>query len=100
LNKDIIDVNTEIERLKLQKTGGLQAKIDDAKAEINSLCLEKGFVQNIKVIQNPEVSLSPIKPKKKRNVLLAGVVGFTILIFFSFFLEYLQKSQKDREKSV
>ena len=86
--------------LELKQTEGLQAEIDDVKAEIDSLCLEKGFIENIKVIQNPEVSLSPIKPKKKRNVLLAGVVGFMILIFFSFFLEYLQKSQKDREKSV
>jgi uncharacterized protein involved in exopolysaccharide biosynthesis len=91
LNRDIVDVNTEIERLKLEKTEGLQVKIDDLKVQIDRLSLEKGIIKNISMIQNPKVSPWPVRPKKKRNVLLAGVVAFMMMMFLAFFLEYVQK---------
>ena len=91
LNKEIDDIKTEIERLKLQKTEGLQTKIDDTKARIDRLILQKDLIENIKLIQPPEVSPRPIRPKKKLNVILAGFVGSFISIFLAFFIEYLQR---------
>ena len=94
LNKDINDVKTEIERLYLSKTEGLQTGINDINSQINTLNLEKGLVGNIKVIQEPEISLHPVKPKKKQIVLLAGVVALFMFVFLAFFVEYIKNASK------
>jgi len=91
LNKEIADVNISIERLKLQKTEGLQTEIDDSQAKINRLNLEKGLVRNIKLVKPPEVSPVPIRPKIKLNVILTGFVGFFVSIFLAFFIQYIQR---------
>ena len=75
LEKDIEKINTEIERLNLLK----------------------GFVRNIRQIQEPQSSISPIKPKKKLNVTLALAVGFVFSIFIAFFAEYLQGTRSSPE---
>ena len=94
LNKNIDDIKTEIERLNLNKTEGLQTKIDDIKTQINVLNLEKGLISNVKVIQEPEVSLQPVKPKKKQIVLLAGVVALFMFVFLAFFIEYIKNASR------
>jgi len=94
LKKDIDDINTEIDRLKLNKTEGLQAKINDLKLQIDRLSIEEGMIKNVRVIQNPEASISPIKPKKKLIIVLAGVVAFMMMMFLAFFLEYIQKAKR------
>ena len=94
LKKDIDDINTEIDRLKLKKTEGLQAKINDLKLQIDRLRIKEGMIKNIRVIQNPESSIRPIKPKKKLIIVLAGVVAFMMMMFLAFFLEYIQKAKR------
>ena len=49
---------------------------------------------NIRVIDKAEVPKSPVKPKKKRNILLAVIVGLTLGIGTAFFLEYLDNTIK------
>jgi capsular polysaccharide biosynthesis protein len=95
LKKDINDINTEIERSKLKKTEGLQAKINDLKLQIDSLSIEKGMIKNVRIIQDPEASIRPIKPKKRLNILLAGVAAFMMIMFLIFFLEYIQKAKSN-----
>ncbi|MBW2544922.1 MAG: hypothetical protein JRD43_05555, partial [Deltaproteobacteria bacterium] len=68
LSKRIDDIETGIERLNIRKTEGLQTEIDDINVQINALNLEKGLISNIKIIHQPEVSLYPVKPKKKQIV--------------------------------
>ncbi|MDO9528342.1 MAG: Wzz/FepE/Etk N-terminal domain-containing protein [Syntrophales bacterium] len=94
LRTKINNIRTEIEKLKLQKTEGLQAKIDDIKTQISVLTSEKENISNVKVVQNPEVSSSPVKSKKKQVVLLATVVGLFFFIFLAFFIEYIRKASK------
>ena len=94
LSKSMDDIKTGIERLNLNKTEGLQTKIDDINAQINKLNLEKGLISNIKVIQEPEVSLYPVKPKKKQIVLLAGFASLFMFTFLAFFLEYIRNASK------
>jgi LPS O-antigen subunit length determinant protein (WzzB/FepE family) len=94
LKKDIDDINTEIDRLKLKKTEGLQAKINDLKLQIDRLRIKEGMIKNIRVIQNPESSIRPVKPKKKLIIVLAGVVAFMMMMFLAFFLEYIQKAKR------
>ncbi|MBA7662511.1 hypothetical protein ES703_70540 [subsurface metagenome] len=115
LDKDIININTEIERaklrkteglqakinnisteivrLKLEKTEGLQTKIDDIKVDIDRLSLQKDLIENIRLIQEPQSSIYPIKPKKKLNTALAFVVGLFISVVLAFFVEYLKKAK-------
>ena len=74
-----------------RQLGWLMVKIERMKSEIETLKIEKESIENIKLIQKPQSSLYPIKPKKKLNVMLAFVIGFFISIFLAFFLEYLQR---------
>lgn len=53
---------------------------------------------NIRIIDRAEVPVSPIKPKKKRNILLAVVVGLTLGIGLAFLLEYLDNTIKFPEE--
>ena len=94
LNKNTDDIKTGIERLKLGKTEGSQIKINDINAQINTLNLKKGLISNIKVIQEPEASLHPVKPKKKKIVLLATVVALFMFIFLAFFIEYIKNATR------
>ncbi len=50
-----------------------------------------------RVIGGVKAGKTPVKPKKKRNVMLAGVVGLMMSLFLAFFLEYLGKVM-EREK--
>jgi len=95
LKKDIDDINTEIDRLKLKKTEGLQAKINDLKLQIDRLSIEEGMIKNVRVIQDPEASIRPIKPRKTLIIVLAGVVAFMMMIFLAFFVEYIQKAKSN-----
>ena len=99
LNKTINNIKIEIERLKLNKTEGLQTSIDDIKAEINTLNLEKGIISNIKVIQEPEVSLHLVKPKKKQIVLLTTVVALFMAVFLAFFIEYIKNATRSTKQT-
>ena len=47
---------------------------------------------NLKIIDRAEASISPIKPKKKRNILLAIIVGLAMGTGMAFFLEYMDDS--------
>ena len=83
-----------MEKKTENKIDKLSKNINDIKAQINTLNLEKGLISNIKVIQEPEVSLHPVKPKKKQIVLLGGVVGLFFFVFLAFFIEYIKNASK------
>jgi len=87
LSNQINDIRTKKEIASM--------KIENLKIQIDRLDLEKSIIKNIKIIQNPEVSLRSIKPKKRLNVLLAGVVAFMIMMFLAFFLEYIRKTKNN-----
>jgi len=74
-----------------KQLGELMAKIEEMKSEMETFKIKKNSIENIRLIQPPQSSIYPIKPKKKLNVMLAFVIGFFISIFLAFFLEYLQK---------
>jgi len=93
LSRNIDDVKTEIERLNLKKTESLQAKIDDIKAKIDALNMTKRLISTTKVIQKPQASLYPVKPKKKLNIAISLILGLFFMTFLAFFLEYLKESK-------
>jgi len=80
-------LNAEIAALESQKSYILE--------EIKNLEFKKNYVQNIQILQPPKSSLSPVKPKKKLNVLLASVVGLFLTVFLAFFIEYVSKHRNN-----
>ncbi|MBE9546107.1 MAG: hypothetical protein IMF10_01265, partial [Proteobacteria bacterium] len=93
LSNQVYDLRTR-EKKTENEIDKLNKNIDDINAQINTLNLKKGLISNIKIIQEPEVSLYPVKPKKKQIVLLAVVVGLFFSIFLAFFVEYIRKASK------
>ncbi|GKX31773.1 putative capsular polysaccharide biosynthesis protein YwqC [Vallitalea longa] len=60
-------------------------------------------VQNIQVIDKALVPTSPIKPNKKLNVAIAGVLSIMLALFVIFLIEYFDntvKSEEDVEKHL
>lgn len=62
--------------------------------QIADIDFKKNIIQNIQILQHPKSSLDPIKPKKKLNVLLAGVIGLFLTVFLAFFIEYISKHKE------
>jgi len=65
-------------------------------AKIDNLELKKDIIQNIRVIQKAYSSPHPIKPKKKLIVVLATMVGLFMMLFLSFFFEYISKNKEQK----
>lgn len=74
-----------------KELGEINDSIEENKSEMEILKIKRESVENIKLIQAPQSSPYPIKPKKILNISLAFVVGLVISIILAFFLEYLQK---------
>ena len=84
----------EMEReLEMKALRELENEIQRLATEIENLKFKMDNIQNIQTLQRPLSSAYPIKPNKKLNVMLASVIGFFILIFLSFFLEYIVKNR-------
>ena len=89
----------------------LQREVESNKQIYNTLLtrmketsLTSGLnTSNVKIIDLAEASIWPIKPKKKRNIILAIIVGFGMGIGMAFFLEYMDdsiESPEDIEKHL
>ena len=104
---DIKDLQAQKDSLIKQtqyKVETMKSEIKDLESEkkyvleaIKSIKFKKNNIQNIQIIRPPKSSLSPIKPKTRLNVMLAGVVGLFLTVFLAFFVEYVFK-YKNREQ--
>lgn len=61
--------------------------------QVNSLKASLKSFEDFKIIDNTQMLVSPIKPNKKLNILIAGVLGLFVGIFVAFFLEFWQKGK-------
>ena len=118
INNQIYEQNAEIQSfentikdLKAQKESvkkQTKYKIDNLESKIKDLESEKGYtvqeievmqfqrnsIQNLQILQPPESSSHPIRPREKLNVVLGAVLGLFFTIFLSFFLKYISKHKK------
>lgn len=86
LNKKEIeemDLNLEIENR--------EKKIKQLENTIKNLNDKKGRIEYTQLIKEPTSSLSPVAPRKKLNVLIAGILSLMIFTMLAFFLEYIKK---------
>jgi len=104
LQADIKDLEARKESLSKQtgyKIETMQSEIKALESEkelilqdIKSIEFQRKSIQNIQINKAPRRSESPIKPKTRLNVMLAGVVGLFLTVFLSFFVEYISKYRK------
>jgi len=109
LKKNINDFNASLENLKKEIT---VKKLILSKLNLNREYSAKEKLYNNLYVQAEEIRLTeaaesdllkivnlayepkvPIKPNKKLNILIAGVLGLFVGIFVAFFLEFWQKGK-------
>ena len=61
--------------------------------QANSLKASLKSCEDFKSINYAQLPAGPIKPNKKLNILIAGVLGLFVGIFVAFFLEFWQKGK-------
>lgn len=61
--------------------------------QINTLHERLNNCQDFGIISYAQLPTAPIKPNKKLNILIAGVLGLFVGIFVAFFLEFWQKGK-------
>ena len=61
--------------------------------QVNSIKASLKSCEDFKIINYAQLTASPIKPNKKLNILIAGVLGLFLGIFVAFFLEFWQKGK-------
>lgn len=62
-------------------------------SKISSLKFDLMNYQGFKIINSAIEPTTPIKPNKKLNILIAGVLGLFIGVFIAFFMEFWQKGK-------
>ena len=70
------------------------------KQQLESTKIEEVKISNsVFVFEQPEIPLYPEDPRKKKKIILFGIIGAIIGLILAFFKEYIAKStQKDQEK--
>jgi hypothetical protein len=88
--KQIQESRAAIERLKIQQSAILESKIDDVRVQIEKMRVKKSQLENIRMVDEPRASPSPLRPKTTFNIALAGVAGLTLALAMAFLFEYLR----------
>ena len=83
IKNEIKTVKNEIEKIK--------NIINTQETEIKLLEDKKARIDYTQLIKEPTSSLYPVSPKKKLNVLIAGIMGLMAFTMLAFFLESLEK---------
>ena len=96
---EIVVIKTEIEKIKNEiktvknEIEKIKNTINTQETEIKLLEDKKARIDYTQLIKEPTSSLFPVSPKKKLNVLIAGVLGLMIFTMLAFFLDYLEKQR-------
>jgi len=79
--------------LLLSSSSTTQKLYSDLTEQIYALQERLSSCEDFKIINYAQLSTAPIKPNKKLNILIAGVLGLFVGIFVAFFLEFWQKGK-------
>ena len=97
LNELLNNKKIEEENLNLELDNG-DKKIKQIENTINDLNEKRGRIDYAQFIKEPTSSLSPVSPRKKLNVLIAGILSLMIFTILAFFLEYIRKNKAKEDK--
>jgi uncharacterized protein involved in exopolysaccharide biosynthesis len=83
--EDIKQLDNQIEEINNE--------IGDIKNQIANLKERKGRIDYTKIVKEPTSSIDPVSPKKKLNVLIAGIIAFLLLVSLVFVAEYFERNK-------
>ncbi len=94
---DILNEKLSEERLQeedvhssVQEEEATISKIDNMIANLKE---RKGRIDRAKIIKEPASSISPVYPKKKLSILIAGILSFMVFTILAFFFDYIKKAK-------
>jgi capsular polysaccharide biosynthesis protein len=94
---DLLNEKLKFERLgeedvysALQEEEATISKINNTIANLKE---RKGRIDRTKIVKEPTSSIYPVYPKKKLNVLIAGIIGVMLFTVLAFFLDYAEKQK-------
>ena len=96
---EIVVIKTEIEKIKntiktvKNEIEKIKNTINTQETEIRLLEDKKARIDYTQLIKEPTSSLYPVSPRKKLNVMIAGILGLFVFTMLAFFLEYLKKQR-------
>ena len=97
--QEIEDLFLRINSLKQTKedleigVNSLESSIESLNAQINSLRASLDNVRETKVVKAPTASGAPIKPRPLLNIVIAGVLGIFLGVFWAFGKEWWEKNK-------
>jgi len=97
LNELLNNKKIEEENLNLELDNG-DKNISQIENTVNDLNEKRGRIDYAQLIKEPTSSLSPVSPRKKLNVLIAGILSLMIFTILAFFLEYIRKNKAKEDK--
>ena len=89
--------DTQIDKLKIG-IDKIKNEMDNTKNDISLLRERKGQIDYAQLIKEPTPSLYPVSPRKKLNVVIAGILGLMIFTILAFFIEYIEKHKEESVK--
>lgn len=96
---DIDTIKTQINEVQneIQK---IKNEIENITNEISLISERKMRIDYAQLIKEPTASLYPVSPRKKLNVLIAGVLGLMIFTMLAFFIEYIKKQKAAKNQKT
>ena len=85
INTEIIAMRNDIEKIKNTS--------NTLKSDIQLLGNKKARIDFAQLIKEPTPSLSPVAPKKKQNVLIAGFLSLVVFCILALFLDYFKQNR-------
>lgn len=80
-----------------EEINDVQLSIQHSKNKVAYLNNMRAVSENTKVRNKPIKPDAPVRPRKKLNAIIGGVVGLVAAIILAFFFEYLQTVRKREE---
>lgn len=94
LPQEFNEATSELKVVFLQETlsnyENQLSSLTDKKDELN---LVRTNAKEFKVIDAPLRQKSPVKPKKRQNVIISGIVSLMFGVFLAFFVEFWEKTK-------
>jgi capsular polysaccharide biosynthesis protein len=95
IKTEIDNIKTEISVVKTEIEKNINAS-NTIKSDIQFLGNKKARIDFASLVKEPTPSLSPVAPKKKQNVLIAGFLSLVVFCFLALFLNYLKQNRSSQ----
>jgi capsular polysaccharide biosynthesis protein len=90
--EELNQMDTEIENLK-NDINKIENIIEGIQSQIQLLKDKKARIDYAQLIKEPTSSLNPVAPRKKFNIIIAGLAGLFIFAIMAFLIGYVQEQK-------